>query len=402
MSSPSYDFDDDPEAVQDDNEEEQEQLNDAVNDTLGSDVVTAHIPYILRSYFRIDGEISGGKANGKCTLCIKAKKPKPYSCIGDLRVVSNLKRHLKTSHPNAHTEYEEAMRQAKQKVGPAYTEPQSQSHSQSGDANTSSSSVSSVSRKRKYHAFGYSTLRATKQEQFEENLVDFVTSGLLPFSIVDQPKFKKLFEFDPEIKVMSRRKLMRHVQKNTEEVLQEVTKEVAGVEYVCTMADVWSSKHHAYMGASVHWLDDKLQRRSRVLACKHFEGSHTGEATAEEIIGIHAGHGISVDKIVAAITDSASTMIKAFRICGIHLRPENNDRQQLVELELEEGEESLVDDDVDGFDDDEEMDQPDDNELQRLENEVDAFEAADLELSQGYLPKHRRFVQREISDARME
>lgn len=48
------------------------------------------IPYILRSYFTIIGQISAdGKTTGKCNVCVKSKV-----YLGDLKVNSNLQKHL--------------------------------------------------------------------------------------------------------------------------------------------------------------------------------------------------------------------------------------------------------------------------------------------------------------------
>lgn len=99
------------------------------------------------------------------------------------------------------------------------------------------------------------------------------------------------------------------------------------------MADIWSTKHHGYLGVSTHWIDDQLKRRGRVLACKNFKNPHTAERIAEELYMIHDEHGLPVHKIVSTITDNASNMVKAFRDFGVQI--ENSDEDEINSEEID-------------------------------------------------------------------
>lgn len=67
---------------------------------------------------------------------------------------------------------------------------------------------------------------------------------------------------------------------------------LANVEKVCTVADIWSTKHHRFMGVSCHWLDENLERRGRVLACPNFKSPHTADRVAELLSLIHEANGL--------------------------------------------------------------------------------------------------------------
>ena len=71
------------------------------------------------------------------------------------------------------------------------------------------------------------------------------------------------------------------------------------------------------MGMTVQYIKADQPRVSAALECRRFTGSHTFEHIAELICEIRSDYGISVDKITATVTDSASNFSKSFpRVCG--------------------------------------------------------------------------------------
>lgn len=96
---------------------------------------------------------------------------------------------------------------------------------------------------------------------------------------------------NPDLKVMSRSTLMRRIQTRRDQDHRETVAQLATAEYISTMADIWSSKHNSYLGVSATWLDDKLKRHSRVLACSHLEDRHTAEVIGEKLHLVHEKHG---------------------------------------------------------------------------------------------------------------
>lgn len=154
---------------------------------------------------------------------------------------------------------------------------------------------------------------------------------------------------------------MRRIEDQKQEDFKETVSELAKADEVCTMADIWSTKHHGYLGVSTHWIDDQLRRRGRVLSCKNFKNPHTAERIAEELSSIHESYGLAVQKIVSTITDNASNMVKAFKEFGVEIQ------------RFEEGEDTV-------------------NESTNDEENDDLIEPEDF-LADIYLPKHQRFVE---------
>lgn len=143
---------------------------------------------------------------------------------------------------------------------------------------------------------------------------------------MDDVPFKNLMlhAHGSAITVMSRRTLMKRIAARMSQDHSETLVELAKTDYVSTMTDVWSTKHHSYLGVSAHWLDENLQRRSRVLACPHFRNPHSGERIASSLQAIHDGHELGGDKLVSTTTDNASNMVNAFVYYGVVLEEDSD------------------------------------------------------------------------------
>lgn len=65
------------------------------------------------------------------------------------------------------------------------------------------------------------------------------------------------------------------------------------VQDVATTADCWSCHNKAFLGMTLHWIDEKSRSRQHaVLACRRLEGSHTFDVLAEAISSIHSRFGL--------------------------------------------------------------------------------------------------------------
>lgn len=188
-----------------------------------------------------------------------------------------------------------------------------------------------------------------KQKEFNENIVDYIVGSMKPFSTVDDAAFVKLFSFDKDIKIMSRSTLMRRIEEKDKQVHNETVVALTEAETICTVGDIWSTKHHGYLGMTCHWLNDKLERRGRVLACRNFKSPHTADRIAEQICSIHEEHGLDVNKIISTITDNASNMVKAFKDFGVNLLCSSIDGEDIIsddeeptELDEENLEDGLI------------------------------------------------------------
>jgi hypothetical protein len=97
--------------------------------------------------------------------------------------------------------------------------------------------------------------------------------GLL-YSTVDSPIFIKLIDsLNPKFQMFSRNTLAAMIVKEFNRYKDELVSLLSKVSTVCLTADAWSSQRRAFLGITVHWLDETgLTRHSRALALKCFFG----------------------------------------------------------------------------------------------------------------------------------
>ncbi|XP_043269475.1 uncharacterized protein [Venturia canescens] len=119
---------------------------------------------------------------------------------------------------------------------------------------------------------------------------------------------------------MSRATLCRRI----ENLFQDKMKEIRNIletkaMYVCTTADIWTSRSRRFLGVTAHWIDNAtLTRQSFAIACQRFPGSHTAERIAEVLLDINESFGLNTEKVVATVTDNGSNFAKAFREFGVN------------------------------------------------------------------------------------
>ncbi|XP_036330064.1 uncharacterized protein LOC118742246 [Rhagoletis pomonella] len=82
--------------------------------------------------------------------------------------------------------------------------------------------------------------------------------------------------------------------------------------------------------------------KENLLACKRFFGSHAFDRIHDAIIEIHTTYGLTLNKIVATVTDNRSNFVKAFKEFGVNTplmfldANGNNDVEDLEEMQLED------------------------------------------------------------------
>lgn len=74
---------------------------------------------------------------------------------------------------------------------------------------------------------------------------------------------------------------------------------------------------------------EDLMRKSAVLACRRFRGTHSYDKVAEMLDDIHSEVGISCRKVIATVTDNGSNFVKAFRVFNVHLPAEQEEVEQV-------------------------------------------------------------------------
>ena len=93
--------------------------------------------------------------------------------------------------------------------------------------------------------------------------------------------------------------------------------------------DFWSSRDmRSFIGVTGHFIVG-FTLQSVMLTCRRFYGAHTGVAIHQSYDEIVSEFAI-VDKVIAIVTDSASNMVKAFRLTG-YVDTDNDEMEEEVE-----------------------------------------------------------------------
>ena len=153
------------------------------------------------------------------------------------------------------------------------------------------------------------------QTQVDNLLVKFITEGLMPFSLVEQPAFKEFVTgLQPNRSVISRATVVKKISEKASLVKKNLKTAMDKVQHIATTTDCWSAHHRSYIGVTAHWIDtETLQRKSCVLACRRLKGKHTFDVLAAQLEDIHTEFQIR-SKVVKTTTDNGSNFVKAFSV----------------------------------------------------------------------------------------
>lgn len=164
----------------------------------------------------------------------------------------------------------------------------------------------------------FRTSSTLEQAKFDQLILNYVVNGMRPLSTVEDHDFRNIFtKMDFGVSIMSRRTLGRKLDDMYLEINSKVKEAIKFQNYVCTTADIWSSKSRSFMGVTAHWIDEHLERQSAALACRRLKGSHTYDKIAEMLFDINSEFELSCNQIISTVTDNGSNFVKAFKDFGI-------------------------------------------------------------------------------------
>lgn len=189
------------------------------------------------------------------------------------------------------------------------------------------------------------------QEQYDAALINLIIEGMLPLSFVSLDAFRKYThckfnaiqcayihnrsiyydillpsvittgEAEPDedtnsYHIISANTVKSRVYDLYTLEMKKLRKELQSVEYICSTADIWSTKHKSYLGVTIHWIDEtNLKRKSRALCCRRFKYPHDNERVAEILDSINKEFMIDM-KVFGTVTDNATNFAAAFKNFG--------------------------------------------------------------------------------------
>ncbi|KAI9565224.1 hypothetical protein GHT06_009006 [Daphnia sinensis] len=152
-------------------------------------------------------------------------------------------------------------------------------------------------------------LPSNEQDVISGRILDYIIANARPLSTVDSPHFLKLVgSLNPRFQMFTRNTLAAMVVKEFYQYKDELMSMLCKVSKVCLTADAWSSQRRAYLGITIHWLDEvTLTRYSRALALKQFFGDSRISGFISSIIQEYQLEG----KVQHIVTDNGLSFVKA-------------------------------------------------------------------------------------------
>lgn len=212
-------------------------------------------------------------------------------------------------------------------------------------------------------------------------MLNFVVDLNLPFSTIQQPSFKNMINTiaGKDISIPSTTVFMNFLKAQYDEMKSKLASLLDKQKYLCVTADVWSSRAQSYLGLTVHFINNDLERESFVLAFKQIQKRQTNDVLASEMHKVLQEYGITVSKITHIVTDGGSSFCKAFKVYGRgsdHLA-ENSEFNDDVEGVVENAPFMQFDDGEHFFSNIIQFDSDEDSELLSLENEMELIDERD-------------------------
>lgn len=114
----------------------------------------------------------------------------------------------------------------------------------------------------------------------------------------------------------TRHKFMSTLNTQFKKVKTELKERLALQKCICITADVWTSHAQSYLGVTVHFLNDRYERESYLLAFKQMKQRQTYDILAKALDDIFKDYGIKISQITNIITDGGSAFCKMFKKYG--------------------------------------------------------------------------------------
>lgn len=167
----------------------------------------------------------------------------------------------------------------------------------------------------------YSSLRA---KQITRAIGVFIATDLRPFSVVDQPGFKKMIDvLEPRYSVPTRQHFSEKIIPELyAETRRDIELAIAKADHIAITTDGWTSRATvSYNTITGHFIDSSWSMRNPVLQTLPMYESHTGVNIGTVLKEAMATWGIKGAN-VPVVSDNASNMVIAVKESGLgpHIR----------------------------------------------------------------------------------
>ena len=119
-------------------------------------------------------------------------------------------------------------------------------------------------------------------------------------------------------KLPSRLTLRKDINLKYETMVAVIKGGLKDAPYAAMTADIWSAHGKSYLGVTLHWITDLLERKSCAVACRRFKGVHSYDKIADMLSDIISEfQSKDSAKISHCSTDNGSNFVKTFSEFGL-------------------------------------------------------------------------------------
>lgn len=157
--------------------------------------------------------------------------------------------------------------------------------------------------------------------QVRRAIMNYIVDEMRPLATVEKKSFRNMLQVvnnSIELPIPSSKALKADLDIEANKLNAALKEVLAKQKYVCTTADVWTTRAVSYLGMTVHFIDEQLENNSFALTFKKMVKKQNFEYIGRSINQVHDEFGLSIDKITHTVTDGGSNFCKAFRMYADH------------------------------------------------------------------------------------
>ena len=155
-------------------------------------------------------------------------------------------------------------------------------------------------------------LSASKKEQLDSAIEEFIIDSMQPLSTVEGAKFIKMMTINtPNYKVPSRTTLTSRLRKRYKDMTSQLIENLVTLDHCAITHDAWTSLTvQSYCAITLHFITHDWKLKSLCLEVKELPESHTSENLAQSLRDAQKNWKFPNP---IAVTDNAANEKKAFR-----------------------------------------------------------------------------------------
>lgn len=183
--------------------------------------------------------------------------------------------------------------------------------------------------------------------------MNYIVDEMRPLATVEKKSFRNMLQVvsnSNELPIPSSKALKADLDSETNKLKAALKETLAKQKFVCTTADVWTSRAVSYLGMTVHFIDEQLENNSFALTFKKMIKKQNFEYIGRCMNKVHDDFGLSIDKITHTVTDGGSNFCKAFRTYANHSEVPEASEDESSDSDCDSSE---ADSDLDADDEDE-------------------------------------------------